>query len=107
MAKLFQMHSRVKPSESTSCHASEFVGPALAVSRCGVAAVAVFFFFSLSATVCHAQIRDVVCRDGAGDFDAEFQTGVAVRVGPSRAGLLEARVCEAVIHWGDQSLVVA
>ena len=35
----------------------------------------------VTAGVCHAQSRDVVCREGVGDFEAEFVTGVAVRVG--------------------------
>jgi hypothetical protein len=55
----------------------------------------------------HAQIRDVVCRDGDGDFHAEFPTGVKVSVGPGRNDGLAARVCEVQLTWSDQKLVVA
>jgi hypothetical protein len=48
----------------------------------------------------------VVCREGVGDFEAEFQTVVTVRVGPARIRDLESRVCNAALSWGDQNLVV-
>jgi hypothetical protein len=63
------------------------------------------FFFSVKAS--HAQIRDVVCRDGGGEFHAEFPTGVAVSVGPARNDGLAARVCQAELTWNDQKIVVA
>ena len=71
------------------------------------AALTLFLLSCLTAHVCHAQSRDVVCRDGAGDFEAEFRTGVTVSVGPARNELLDARVCRAAISWGDQNLEVA
>lgn len=71
------------------------------------AALTLFLLSCLTANVCHAQSRDVVCRDGAGDFEAEFRTGVKVSVGPTRNEMLEARVCKAAISWGDQNLEVA
>ena len=70
-------------------------------------ALALFLFSCLTASVCHAQSRDVVCRAGVGYFEAEFHTGVKVHVGASRIGELEARVCEAGLSWGDENLVVS
>ena len=69
--------------------------------------LALFLLSCLTASVCHAQSRDVVCRGGVGFFEAEFPTGVKVHVGASRIGELEARVCEAALSWGDQNLVVS
>jgi hypothetical protein len=69
---------------------------------------AVLFLLSfLTASACQAQSRDVVCRGGEGYFEAEFPTGVKVHVGASMIGELEARVCEAMLSWGDQNLVVS
>jgi hypothetical protein len=48
----------------------------------------------------------VICRDGAGDFDAEFHTGVKVHVGAARNGELATRVCEATLSWANQKLVI-
>ena len=66
-----------------------------------------FWFSFLTAGICHAQIHDVVCRDGNGEFEAEFHTGVKVRVGAARNGELAARACHAALSWGDRNLVVA
>jgi hypothetical protein len=74
---------------------------------CGKSGLTLFLLSCLTASVCHAQSHDVVCREGVGDFEAEFQTGVSVRVGPARAEMLEARVCEATLSWGDQNLAIA
>ena len=65
------------------------------------------FLSCLSPKVSHAQNRDVVCRDGDGEFHAEFPTGVRVSVGPGRNDGLAARVCQAELTWNDQKLVVA
>jgi len=65
-----------------------------------------FLLSCLTATVCHAQIHDVICRDGAGDFDTEFHTGVKVHVGAARNGELATRVCEATLSWTNQNLVI-
>jgi hypothetical protein len=75
---------------------------------CEKSGIILFFLFCLTASVCHAQKHDVVCREGEGDFVAEFlQTGINVRVGPARARDLESRVCNAALSWGDQNLAVA
>jgi len=72
-----------------------------------MAALGLFLLSSLAPVVSHAQVRDVVCRDGAGDFQAEYPTGVRLRVGPARNGELSSRACDAVLSWGDQNLPVA
>jgi hypothetical protein len=54
-----------------------------------------------------AQSRDVVCREGNGQFEAEFQTGVRLHVGAGRNEGFASRVCEASFIWGDQKMVVA
>jgi len=69
--------------------------------------LALFLLFCLTAGVCQAQSRDVVCHEGGGDFAAQFHAGVRVRVGPSRNGELESRVCEATLSWADQNLLIA
>jgi hypothetical protein len=61
----------------------------------------------LMAGVCQAQTHGVLCRDGVGDFDAEFPTGVGAHVGATRNLELAARACEAALNWGDQNLAVA
>lgn len=61
----------------------------------------------LSASVCRAQNRDVVCRDGDGEFHATFPTGVQVSVGAARNDGLAIRACQAELSWADQKLVVA
>jgi hypothetical protein len=66
-----------------------------------------FFLSCLSADICQAQLHDVLCRDGGGDFGAEFPTGIKVRVGPAKSGQLESRVCQATLSWADQELLVA
>lgn len=74
---------------------------------CGKLGLALFFLSCLTASACHAQSRDVICREGDGEFEAEFHTGVKVRVGASRNGELAARSCDASLRWGDQNLAVA
>ena len=64
------------------------------------------FFFYMVANVCQAQSREVVCKNGIGEFDAVFHTGVEVRVGAARNGELATRVCEGTINWERQKLVV-
>jgi hypothetical protein len=73
----------------------------------GKSGLILFLLSVLPASVCHAQSHNVVCREGMGDFEAEFQTGVKVRVGPARIGDLESRVCNGTLTWGDQILAVA
>jgi hypothetical protein len=105
MPKICQRYAQSKTSENSSSQPSGRVQSA--PFRCGAAALALFLLSCLTAGVCHAQSRDVVCRGGVGFFEAEFPTGVKVHVGASRIGELEARVCEAALSWGDQNLVVS
>ena len=75
--------------------------------RWRVAGLALFLLSCMTARPSHAQNRDVLCRDGDGEFTAEFPTGVKVRVGPARKEGLATRACEATLSWSDQSRVVA
>jgi hypothetical protein len=57
---------------------------------------------------CHAQSRDVVCNNGSGNFEAEFHTGVKLRVGAAKrtsTGLAK-RICEATLSWDKQEIVL-
>jgi hypothetical protein len=107
MAKICQAHTRRKTSENPSSQPSNRVPSAQIRFRCRVGAFGLFLFSCLTANVCRAQSHDVVCREGVGDFEAEFLTGVKVRVGPARIRDLESRVCNAALSWGDQNLAVA
>jgi hypothetical protein len=53
-----------------------------------------------------AQVDDVVCRNGVGNFEGEFQRS-EVRVGATKTGGLGSRSCEATLRQADQSIVVA
>jgi hypothetical protein len=66
-----------------------------------------FLFFCLASAACHAQARDVLCRQGAGDFEAAFASGVRAHVGATRNLELAARACDAALTWADQSVIVA
>jgi hypothetical protein len=68
--------------------------------------LSLFLFSFLAATACHAQNRDVLCRDGVGEFNVQFFTGVAVHVGAGRNQELAARVCDASLSWADQTLTL-
>jgi hypothetical protein len=105
--KNFQYPSPSKTSKKYSRQPSDRAANVRFRYRIGAGALALFFLSCLGSDVCHAQSHNVVCREGAGNFEAEFPTGVAVRVGPARSGKLEARVCEAALHWGEQNLAVA
>jgi hypothetical protein len=107
MAKICQTNARSKTSENSSSQPTNRVPCVQIRFRCRAAAFGLFLFSCLTANVCHAQSHDVVCREGVGDFEAEFQTVVTVRVGPARIRDLESRVCNAALSWGDQNLVVA
>ena len=69
--------------------------------------LALLFLSSLTTRPCLAQPRDVLCREGVGEFEAEFRTGVRVRVGAGRNKELAARVCDASLIWENQTLVLA
>jgi hypothetical protein len=62
-----------------------------------------FLFASLSP----AQDHDVLCREGSGSFQAEFHTGVTVKVMAARTGELATRACEATLSWDKNTLMVA
>jgi len=68
-----------------------------------------FLSFCVIASPCHAQNRDVLCNNGSGKFEAEFHTGVKLRVGAAKnAGRgLATRACDATLSWSQQELVVA
>lgn len=72
-----------------------------------LAGTVLFLLFLLIPGACRAQNHDVICRDGAGEFEAQSHSGVSVRVGAARSEGLAARICEAEIRWADQKLVVA
>lgn len=107
MGKICQTFIRSRTSEKSSRQSPERMPSGPFRFRYGGAALALFFLSCLTASVCHAQGHDVVCRDGVGDFQAEFRTGVRVSVGPARNAELETRVCKAALSWGDQNLEVA
>jgi hypothetical protein len=75
--------------------------------RFGAAALTFVLFSCLTARVSSAQSRDVICRGGDGDFEAEFHTGVKARVAAARTGELAVRACDAELSWADQNLAVA
>jgi hypothetical protein len=68
--------------------------------------LAIFLFSFLAVGACNAQNRDVLCRDGVGDFNVEFLTGVKIHVGAGRNQELAARVCDASLSWTDQILAL-
>jgi hypothetical protein len=107
MAKICQSNVRGKTSENSSCQPLDHAQSAPFRFRFGATALALFFLSCLTASVCHAQSHDVLCREGVGDFEAEFQADVKVRVGPARIRDLESRVCNAALSWNDQRFVVA
>jgi hypothetical protein len=63
--------------------------------------------FCVTATLCQAQTRDVLCSAGSGTFVSEFHTGVKVQVGAARSGELATRACKAELTWNKQKLVIA
>jgi hypothetical protein len=75
--------------------------------RAAARASILFLFFCVTSVACHAQARDVLCRQGSGDFDAAFASGVRAHVGATRNLELAARACDATLSWADQSMIVA
>lgn len=57
---------------------------------------------------CRAQSREALCSHGSANFEAEFRTGVKLRLGAARktAGGLATRVCEATLSWDKQETIV-
>jgi len=73
--------------------------------------LAVVFFLPvcLISIPCLSKSREVVCNNGVGKFEAEFYTGVKVRVAASKKseGGLANRACEATLSWDKQGTMVA
>ncbi|HET9100694.1 MAG TPA: hypothetical protein VFN62_09910 [Acidobacteriaceae bacterium] len=46
-----------------------------------------------------------VCENGNGRFEAQFPTGVSVRVGPEQSGAFATRMCNANLSWNHDKLV--
>jgi hypothetical protein len=108
MAKIFQMRALRRPS--VIFPAPLLPSPVGRLSfrwRCGPVATLLLLFFCGPATICHAQSRDVVCRDGAGEFQAQYLSGVIARVGATRNLELASRACDASLAWGEETLSVA
>jgi hypothetical protein len=98
MANLCTIPSGVhlKPSASSVSKLQvRFCWGALALALCCVV------------SLCFAQDHDVLCSDGSGSFQAEFNTGVTVQVRASTTGELATRACEATLGWNKNSLIVA
>lgn len=70
-------------------------------------ALASLLICCVAASACQAQTRPVLCSRGDGNFEAEFRTGVGLRVEAARNGELATRVCEATLNWDGQQLVIA
>ena len=63
--------------------------------------------FCVTSSVCLAQVRDVLCAEGDGKFEAEFRGGIRVSVGAARNGELATRACAGTLSWDKQELAVA
>jgi hypothetical protein len=107
MAKNCQTHTRSEASENLSGKLPIHTIILPAAFRWSTSVLALLFLSFLGARPCLAQPRDVLCREGVGEFEAEFRTGVKVRVGAGRNKELAARVCDASLIWGNQTLVLA
>jgi hypothetical protein len=70
-------------------------------------AIALFYFLSMTSSLCRAQEHDVLCSEGSGSFEAESHTGVTAQVRAARNGGLATRTCEATLGWNKQSLIIA
>src|SRR5260370_24494291 len=68
---------------------------------------ALLFVFFLTSSVCVAQTHDVLCTEGDGNFEAQFRTGIKVRVGAARNGTFAIRSCAATLSWDKEELPVA
>jgi hypothetical protein len=73
--------------------------------RCA-AATALLAFVCAAAGACQAQSDAVVCRGGAGNFEAAFPTGVSVQVGAARREGFARRECEAALLWDKGKVTV-
>jgi len=66
---------------------------------------ALLFVFFLTSSVCVAQTHDVLCTEGDGNFEAQFRTGIKVRVGAARNGTFATRSCAATLSWDKEELL--
>jgi hypothetical protein len=66
-----------------------------------------YLSFLAALSICEAQNDDVLCREGNGRFDAEFQREVRVHVGATKNGGLATRTCAATLNAGGQDVAVA
>ena len=64
-------------------------------------------FFCLTSSACLAQMHDVLCTEGDGNFEAQFRSGIKVRVGAARNGTFATRSCAATLSWDKEELPVA
>ncbi len=106
MAKICQTLARSETSHNSCGPRHVRARSALNLLRRAARALALFFLSCLAASACHAQSHDVLCREGVGEFQTEYLTGVSVRVAAGRNGDLAARVCDASLSWADQTLVL-
>jgi hypothetical protein len=107
MANICQPYSQTRALEDSSSPRSDHSQRTPIRLRRGAAALALTLLSCLTASVCHAQSHDVICRDGAGEFDTEFHTGIKVHVGAARNGELATRVCAATLSWNKENLDIA
>ena len=70
-------------------------------------ALASLVLFCALASACHAQTGGVVCRDGTGNFESPFVTGVTAQVGAARKDGLATRFCAASLLWDKGKTAVA
>src|SRR6202047_322994 len=75
--------------------------------RCGTMTLAWLALLCLVSSPGHAQIPDVLCKEGSGSFEAAFHTGVKVRVGAAKKDGLATRLCEAAVSWDQHNELVA
>ena len=55
---------------------------------------------------CQAFAYDVLCHNGNTAFEAQFHTGISVKIGPPNQGELAVRRCRASLNWENHDLVV-
>lgn len=76
--------------------------------RSGAKALTPLLLLCGIAGTCHAQTGGgVVCRDGTGNFESSFVTGVTVQVRAARKDGLATRFCEGSLLWDKGKTVVA
>jgi hypothetical protein len=107
MAKICQTRGACNNPRSSSFSSYNLAPSLPARFRFRLAALLLFSFICLTDSVCHAQSHDVICHEGAGEFEAGPNAGIRVHVGAARNGELAARVCAASLNWGNESLVIS